>query len=103
MGVELQKPFTIKEIKDSPYAVFIAFLIGFVLILSGVIAALWYHNVKADEDCNERVESKTQQIITILSERDQYKRENKELRQTQDSTVKEKTAQYVEKIIPEYK
>jgi len=106
MGIKLQKPFTISEIKDSPYAVFIAFLIGVVLMLFGVIAGLWYYNIKADTTCDERVEIKTQQIITILSttiqERDLYARQNRELKQNQDSIIKEKIAEDVHKILPNF-
>lgn len=101
MGVEMQKPFTVEEIDQHPFAVVIAFLIGLVLILAGAIGVLWYDSQRSDDRCDERVEAKTQQIISVLiatrHERDYYRAESEGL----DSLLKEKTRNNVEKILPE--
>lgn len=100
MGVELQKPFTVEEIHKHPFAVVIAFLIGFILILSGVIGVLWYDNRTANTKCDERVESKTQQIITLLVETRQQRDYFKDESANKDLILKEKTKNNVQKILP---
>ncbi|MGN7787192.1 hypothetical protein ACTJIJ_21845 [Niabella sp. 22666] len=96
MNWNIEKPFTIDEIRKYPYAVLIAFLIGMLVMFGTAIAVLWYRNNTADERCDERIEEKNLHIIQMqqewiiaLDDRDYYKQKVIAQQRKQDSIVKD--------------
>ena len=108
MGWEFQKPFSIEEIKQHPFAVVIAFLIGFVLILGTVVGVLWYRNNAADDKCDEEKQKLNTQIFHYQEERigiykDLLFYKLKSQQGGADSILKMKTEDDVQKIFRDAK
>ncbi|MEN5306931.1 hypothetical protein ABE425_05405 [Chryseobacterium cucumeris] len=106
MTPELPQPFEQEAIRKDPKAVVIALLIGLLLIFGSVIGVLYYRKEKQADDCKEE----TKGLYTIIIEERNariyfyermifYKNESRELK-AKDSLLKNKTAPYVQKLIP---
>jgi flagellar basal body-associated protein FliL len=102
MGVQLEKPYTIDEIRKHPIAVVISLLIGLLLLALGCIAYLFIHyNSRIDELTDKADKEKTKRIEqyeTMIF----YKGETERLqheRAATDSLIRQRTQPFVDKIL----
>lgn len=106
---ELPQPFTIKDIQDYPKAVFIAFLVGLLLVLMSLLGTVFYRRESAIDDCEDEKKELIKQMLTERQERITlyeslifYKSKTLELekeKQDIDSLYRTKTENLVKKIL----
>lgn len=106
---ELPQPFQIKDIQEAPKAVFIAFLIGLLLVLISLLGTVFYRRESAIDDCEDekrvlikQMLDERQERITLYESLIFYKSKTLELqkeKQDIDSLYKAKTETLVKKIL----
>lgn len=101
---QLPQPFEQEDIRKDPKAVVIGLLIGFLLIFSGVIAALYYRKEDTDDTCDEKIERLYAQMLESRNQRIElyeemifYKKKSEDL-EKQDSLLRSKTLPLINKI-----
>ncbi|MCP1997296.1 hypothetical protein [Flavobacterium sp. HSC-61S13] len=109
MKTDLPQPFKIQDIQNYPKAVFIAFLIGLILVFGSLLGTVFYRREDTVKECESEKKELYRLILKERSERIDlyesmlfYKQKSNALEnenQNLDSLYRGRTEQFVKKLL----